>query len=62
MGANAAVVGLLAAALVYPIGWLSLTSPVRVAFALVAFGLLKFTRCPPWLLVLGGAALGQGLF
>jgi hypothetical protein len=33
-----------------------------VAFALVAFGLLKFTRCPPWLLVLGGAALGQGLF
>lgn len=61
MGTNAAVVGLLAAALVYPIGWVSLTSPLRVGFALVAFALLKFTRCPPWLLVLGGAGLGQVL-
>lgn len=61
MGTNAAVVGLLAAALVHPIGSVSLTSPLRVGFALVALALLKFTRCPPWLLVLGGAGLGQVL-
>jgi len=57
-GINAAVVGLLGAALYNPI-W---TSSVRTAedfgVALVGFGLLTVWRAPPLLIVIGGAAAG----
>lgn len=60
-GANAAVVGVLLAALYRPV----LTEGVRDAkdalAALVAFGLLAFWRAPPWAVVLGMAGVGQWL-
>lgn len=61
-GANAAVVGLLAAALINPIGLHSLTDPLRWAFAAAALGLLQFTKFPVWALVALGAAVGAVLF
>lgn len=61
-GANAAVVGLLAAALINPIGSEALTDFYRVGFALAAFAILQFTKFPPWALVLGGALVGYFLF
>ncbi|MBT5903084.1 MAG: chromate efflux transporter [Opitutaceae bacterium] len=61
-GANAVVVGLLAAALVNPIGLHALTDLWRWAFAVVAFVLLKFTKFPVWTLVGMGAAAGAVLF
>jgi chromate transporter len=57
-GANAAVVGLLAAALYRPIGSSTITSPARLALAAAGFAGLQFGRLPPWLLVAGCAALG----
>lgn len=62
LGANAVVVGLLAAALVNPIGWHALTSPLRIVFALVALVLLRFTKIPVWSLVPAGALAGIVLF
>ena len=59
-GANAVVVGLLAAALIYPIGFHALISPIRVVFALVAFAVLNFTKFPVWALV-GIGAVGGAL-
>ena len=51
MGANAAVVGLLAAALYNPV-WTSVVStPTDVAVVLAAFLLLTAWRAPPWLVV-----------
>jgi len=58
-GANAAVVGILLAALINPIVVESLNSWTDVAAALVAFGLLEKWRTPPWLVVLLAAALGK---
>jgi chromate transporter len=57
-GANAAVVGLLAAALYSPIGTSTLTSPFRVVLALAAFASLQFWRLPPWLVVTACAGMG----
>ncbi len=57
-GANAAVVGLLAAALYSPIATSTLTDPVRLALALGAFVSLQFWRTPPWLVVAVCAAAG----
>ncbi len=56
-GTNAAVVGLLAAALIDPIWPAAMTSPLRIGLAVTAFLALKFTKLPPWALVLlcGGA-------
>jgi chromate transporter len=51
-GANAAVVGILLAALYNPIWTAAVDSPVSLAIALAAFGLLQFWEWPPWLLVL----------
>ncbi len=61
-GANAVVVGLLAAALVNPIGLHALTDLWRWVFAAVAFVLLKFTKFPVWALVGVGALAGAVLF
>jgi chromate transporter len=60
-GANAAVVGLLLAALYDPVSTNAITSPGAAAMALTAFAALQFARVPPWLIViacaLGGAFL-----
>jgi chromate transporter len=61
-GINAAVVGLLLAALYDPVWTSAITGPADFGLALVAFGLLMFWRLPSWLVVLvtaaGGAVLG----
>jgi chromate transporter len=61
-GINAAVVGLLLAALYDPVWTSAITGPADFGLALVAFGLLMFWRLPSWLVVLiaaaGGALLG----
>ena len=59
LGANAAVVGLLFAALYNPIWQASVKSNLSFGFALAAFILLKFWKTPPWLLAALGAALGH---
>lgn len=62
-GINAAVVGLLLAALYQPVWTSAIMGPADFGLALVAFGLLALWRWPPWLVVvltaLGGAALAQ---
>jgi chromate transporter len=57
-GINAAVVGLLLAALYDPVWTSAIKSPADFGLALVAFGLLTFWRFPPWLVVLIAAAGG----
>lgn len=59
MGANAAVVGVLLAALYDPVFVSAVTGPRDVAAAVVGFGLLAGLRAPPALVVIGFAALGQ---
>jgi chromate transporter len=58
-GANAAVVGILLAALINPIATESLNNWVDVTAALVMIGLLEKWRTPPWLVVLLAAAMGK---
>jgi chromate transporter len=60
-GANAAVVGVLLAALYRPVITEAVRDPLDVAAALVAFGLLEHWRLPPWLVVIAMAATGQWL-
>lgn len=48
---NAAVVGLLLAALYDPVWSSAIEGPADFSLALLAFGLLMFWRCPPWLVV-----------
>jgi chromate transporter len=61
-GINAAVVGLLLAALYHPVWTAAIHTPADFALALAAFGLLAVWRLPPWLVVAlaaaGGAAIG----
>jgi chromate transporter len=57
-GANAAVVGILLAALYSPVATAAIRSPGDVAFALGAFALLHVWRTPPWLVVSTAAAFG----
>jgi chromate transporter len=45
------VVGLLLAALYYPVWTSAIRSPSDFALALAAFGLLVFWNIPPWLVV-----------
>lgn len=52
VGVNAAVVGVLAAALYDPIIVTTLLGPVEVVFAAALFVLLHFWRVPPWAVVL----------
>lgn len=58
MAVNAAVVGILLAALYQPIWSSSILSPVDFCLALLGFVALLFWKLPPWLLVLAGAVLG----
>jgi chromate transporter len=55
-GVNAAVVGLLLAALYTPVWTSAIDGPADFAIAVVAFLLLVTWRVPPWLVVLLGAA------
>ena len=57
-GANAAVVGLLLAALYQPVWTSAVHSAPDFVLALSAFGLLVFWKCPPWLVVGLAAAAG----
>jgi chromate transporter len=59
-GINAAVVGLLLAALYTPIWISSITRPFDFATALAAFLLLVFWRVPPWVVVVLGALVAAG--
>ncbi|MUG66613.1 chromate efflux transporter [Paenibacillus campinasensis] len=58
-GMNAAVVGILFAALYHPIWTSSILSPVEFVIGAGLFGMLMFWKCPPWLVVLAGAVAGQ---
>jgi chromate transporter len=58
MGVNAAVVGILIAALYHPIWTSSILSAVDFAFAAVLFSMLVFWKLPPWVIVVTGAVGG----
>lgn len=59
-GANAAVVGILAAALYSPVATSAILSPADFAVALFGFVLLTACKCPPWIVVVLTAASGIG--
>ena len=63
MGVNAAVVGLLLAALYDPLWTSAIGTPADFAVAAAAFALLAFWKAPPWLVVvvtaIAGAAVAQ---
>src|SRR5690606_21032772 len=60
-GANAAVVGILGAALYDPVWTSAIRAPSDFALALIAFVLLEVWKAPPWIVVAftiaGGVAL-----
>lgn len=62
-GVNAAVVGLLLAALYDPVWTSAIVRPADYGLLLLAFGLLVFWKLPPWLVVIlaavGGAVTGR---
>ena len=62
-GINAAVVGLLLAALYHPVWTSAIHAPVDFALGLADFLLLAFWKWPPWVVVgcsaLAGAALAR---
>lgn len=62
-GANAAVVGVLAAALYNPVWVNAVSSPADVVLAGAGFWLLTFRKTPPWVVVvlLAGAGALQGV-
>ncbi len=57
-GVNAAVVGLLLAALYQPVWMSAIHQPTDFGLALVALVALMFWKLPPWLVVAGCGALG----
>ncbi|HET7536328.1 MAG TPA: chromate efflux transporter [Candidatus Didemnitutus sp.] len=57
-GANAAVVGLLLAALITPVASTALLSSRHMVLATAAFGVLLFPKTPPWSVVLACALIG----
>ena len=57
-GVNAAVVGILLAALYDPVWTSAISGAGDFALALVAFVALVFWKCPPWLVVLLTALAG----
>jgi chromate transporter len=57
-GVNAAVVGLLLAALYRPIWTSAIIKPEDFGLALIALVALMFWKLPPWLVVLGSGAAG----
>ena len=58
MGINAAVVGLLLAALYQPIWTSAILAPQDFCLALLGFIALVFWKLPPWLVVAGSGLLG----
>lgn len=58
-GINAAVVGLLLAALYKPVWTSAIHTPTDFGLGIVAFGLLAFWKSPPWLVVVLTAAGGE---
>ncbi|HTK05873.1 MAG TPA: chromate efflux transporter [Ktedonobacteraceae bacterium] len=60
-GINAAVVGILLAALYQPIWTSAIHTPIDLALGLLAFGLLVIWKLPPWIVVLVTALLGAAL-
>jgi len=58
-GGNAAVVGILLAALYNPVITSGVRNAANAAVALMAFGLLEYRKTPPWLVVIFAAATGQ---
>jgi len=60
MGVNAAVVGLLLAALYRPVWTSAILAPTDFILALAAFLLLAFWKIPPWLVVILGALASWG--
>ncbi len=58
MGVNAAVVGILLAALYHPIWTSSIKTTTDFILGLVAFTLLVFWKLPPWIVVLFAGASG----
>ena len=57
-GVNAAVVGLLLAALYQPVWTVGITNAADFALAVAAFLLLFMWQTPPWLVVILSAAAG----
>lgn len=57
-GANAGVVGLLAAAFVTPIFVTSIRTPLDGAAALVAFAAIQYAKVPAWIMVILAALFG----
>jgi chromate transporter len=62
LGINAAVVGLLLAALYSPVWTSGILAPADFGLAMVAFTLLVFWKVPPWLVVILTAAAGWIIF
>jgi chromate transporter len=60
-GVNAAVVGLLLAALYQPVWTGAILRPTDAAFALLAWAGLAVWKWPPWAVVGAGAAIGWGV-
>jgi chromate transporter len=58
-GANAAVVGVLLAALYHPVWTSGITGVPSLALALAAFAALQVWKLPPWAVVILTAVLGQ---
>lgn len=58
MGVNAAVVGLLLAALYHPVWTSAIHAPRDFGIAVVAFVALVFWKLPPWLVVVGCGVAG----
>jgi chromate transporter len=57
-GINAAVVGLLFAALCTPVWTSAIHGPADVALAVLALVALMYWKLPPWLVVVGGGVAG----
>ncbi len=60
-GANAAVVGLLLAALYSPVWTSAILGPADFVLALAAYLLLAVWKARPWIVVVSGALLGQAI-
>ncbi|GGK35015.1 chromate transporter [Caldalkalibacillus thermarum] len=58
-GINAAVVGILLAALYHPLWTNTVTSVADFALTLISFGLIVFWKAPPWLVVILGGIGGS---
>ncbi|MBO1910917.1 chromate efflux transporter, partial [Microvirga sp. 3-52] len=59
MGVNAAVIGILIAALYHPIWTSSILTPMDFALAALLFSMLSYWKLPPWMIVVTGAIGGM---